>query len=242
MRRKGSVVLLMFVSLAAVQDTAPPPQGRRSVVGRRLREARTRGDLRALANAEALLALLERDAGHLDRAEAAAERAAVWGGEGFQRLRDEILGLCAWSRSLEAEDLALQPEAGAPAWDAAILHARSARDHWVRAATAREPSRRALRNAERAWSRMNILSEKKAALAKKKKRVGRQGPRPAAPRDSRTPGIKRNRLVKARQTVTRLSAWQLSGLRRLLRRKEAERKATRETLRRANRHRVEKDW
>ena len=89
---------------------------------------------------------------------------------------------------------------------------------------------------------MNILSEKKAALAKKKKRAGRQGPRPTAPRDSRTPGIKRSRYVKARQSIARLSVEQLAGLRRLLRRKEAERKATRETLRRANRHRVEKDW
>ncbi len=239
--KRASVVFLMLASLGAVQDAESPAPSQRGVVRRLLREAERLGDHRALAHAEALLALVERDAGQLDRAEAAAERAAAWGGETLWPLRDEILGLCAWSRSLAAERLALRPEAGAPAWDAAILFARSARDHWKRAAMARHLSVRALRNAERAWVRMNVLSEKKAALARKK-RAGHERPRGASPRDPGAKGIQRNRSVTARQAVTRLSAEQLSGLRRILRRKDAEKKAAREALRRASRRRVEKDW
>ncbi len=234
-------VLAMLVAVGDVQERPPWSQARRAHAERLLQESRRRNDRRAMAHGEALLALIERDTGNLDRAEAAAERLAAWGGESFQPLRDEILGLCAWSRSLAAERMALRPEAGAPAWDAAILFARSALDHWKRAAMVENPAPHAVRNAERAWVRIHVLTAKKAALARRKRAGGRK-PGLAPPGDPRGKGKRRRRAVATRQVLNRLSAGELSGLRRLLRRKAAEKRAAREARRRASRMRVERDW
>ena len=80
------------------------------------------------------LALAALAAGRFRDAEIAAEKAAARGGGEYVGLRDFLFGNSAFARCLSAAELAGRVEAGPVAFDAAILHARSAAGHWRRAA------------------------------------------------------------------------------------------------------------
>lgn len=123
------------------------------------------------------LALAALAVGRTEVAEAAAERMAVYGGPVWYGRRDFLLGNASWIESVRAERLSDRPEGGVPELDAALTHARSARDHWRRAAVRDGGNRAALRNVERALHRLEGLRGKRARLTGSTKReMNEDGP------------------------------------------------------------------
>ncbi len=196
-------------------------------------------------------ALAALGAGDMLAAEIAAEKAAVRGGPRFASLRDFLLGNAGFARCEQAEELAARPEAGMPALDEAIAHARAAKGFWELAAMSRSDWPAARRNVERALIKLERLLKKKEDAEKRRKKAGggRAGPKPQ-PRTivQPTPSEGRERRVDARRSARplpllgELSPEQVKRLLDKLREKQKEKLEQRRARRMAPRGRVEKDW
>ena len=116
-------------------------------------------------------------AGELQKAEAAAEKAAVRGGQEFFGRRDFVLGNTSFQKTLVAELQASGLEADPIAFDLAITFADKAKTAWQLAATSRTDWPEARRNVERALRKLVELKQKKAE-AEQRRLQAQEKPKP----------------------------------------------------------------
>jgi hypothetical protein len=239
----AKALLIGTIAAAALAGCGPAPEGARAYAEGRWADAHRAfaaevaaagdGADSALLHDAALAALR---AGALDEAEALAGRSAD--GE-FLR------GHAAFLRAGRAEAETAGPRSDASGWDRAIRHATDARDHWARAAAAREGWPEARRNAERAALRIEALEEKRKSAARKAAPAGR--PRvvllPGSEgEDGKGPGEKTVEDASPGAAAAELPAAEVLGVLDRLAAKEKEKRALRLARRREGGGGTERDW
>lgn len=190
-------------------------------------------------------ALAALGAGRFRDAEIAMEKAAARGGEAFDELREFVFGNVAFAQCLSAAELAGRVEAGPVAFDAAILHATRAADHWQRASLARGDWPEARRNAERALRKKSELEEAKAEAARKRRDRPKPKPPRNEPKDPEQPRRRpeeRPELRMAKAALKELAPEQVRQLFDKLVEKERAKARMRRRARREGRGAVERDW
>jgi len=179
-------------------------------------------------------------AGRYREAEAAAERAAARGGREVAALASFLRGNIAFAAAERAERQAGTAGAEPFALQIAIAYAKSARDHWIAAATSRADWPEARRNVARALQTIEDLVDRKREAEKKK--VPEPEPKPAPLPE---PGAEREEVEPEpgkEPQIRELSPEQVLRLFERLEEKEREKVEVRRGHREERMAGVERDW
>lgn len=262
MRPTMWIVLFAIAFVAVSAANGPDPEKALREFRERSAAAKKLGD-RSPPELFYNLALAALDAGAIEDAEIAAEKAAARGGETFYARRDFLLARAAWQKSEQAEAAAEMQNQNPVAYGRAILHAETALREW-RSVLIRDPDFDvARRNAERAAARIESLKKKRElAIQQPPKKDGAAPPKgadkggekrtendPTADEENqnrrRRPELPRSAPPEAK-TPTALPAEladdQVKRLFEKLGEKDREKKKTRRARVEAGRTDVEKDW
>jgi hypothetical protein len=188
----------------------------------------------------ALAALRVRD---LRTAELCADKAAARGGAPFSAPCDFVLGNAAFARAELAAAEAGLSDPDPTAFARAIAQVEAAREHWIRAAAARDDWPAARRNVERAQRALEDLRRKQdeAEANRRARRAPPPEPQPAPP----PPDVGSGEQVEqaaAPQTAGALTLGEVERLLALLERKEREKQALRTARQKMRRPVTEQDW
>jgi len=175
-------------------------------------------------------------------AEETAASAAARGDQTVTGHCDFLLGNVAFRRCELAERQASTPEAEPFAFDVAIRACDRAREAWERAAMGRDDWPAARRNVERALSKRDDLTRKKAEAERRRNRPPRPKPKPKPEPGAGEDRPEPDSPPREEPAFEELARDEVLRLIEKLQRKEEEKRAVRTERRRAESFGVERDW